>query len=102
MTEYELLETDDFSKEFFKLPIEIQLRFDKQFRRLVLDPYGIGDPIKGRRWFRELKNKKYRVYYVIFEDKVVVMLVGISVKKNQQKTIDEIMDGLDKWKQMSR
>ncbi|MFP4112316.1 MAG: type II toxin-antitoxin system RelE family toxin [Candidatus Woesearchaeota archaeon] len=96
MPKYELLETENFSKAFSKLTKEIQKRFDCQFRKLLTDPFSIGDPIHGRRWFREIKNQKYRAYYMIFEDKVIIVLVGISEKKNQQKIIDFILRNVDK------
>jgi len=62
MSKYELLQTDDFERAFDKIPGEIKKRFEKQFKKLEETPYSLGDPL-GYKWFRELKNDKYWVYY---------------------------------------
>lgn len=94
MTGYSIITTDEFEKEFSKLDKAIQTRFNKQFARLETEPYSIGKPITGASWFRELKNLKYRVYYLVYDDQVLVLLAGISYKKDQQSTINNISNEL--------
>ncbi len=83
---YSLVEIDKFEKAFNKLPLHIKERFKKQFKRLEEDPYSIGKSL-GYKWLRELKNEGYRVYYLIYDEDVIVLLVGVSDKKNQKEVI---------------
>ena len=89
MVNYKLKETKEFSKEFRKLPTEIKKRFKEQFKKVEIDPFSIGKPL-GYEWFRELKNKGFRVYYLIYEDEIIVLFVGVSDKKSQQNVINII------------
>lgn len=83
---YKIKRMEKFEKAFYKLPPEIKLRFEKQFMRLEEDPYAIGKPL-GQRWFRELKNSIYRVYYLIYNEETIVLLADASNKKDQKKVI---------------
>ena len=57
------------------------------------------DPFQGRQlkypFFREKKFNGKRIYYLIYQDMVVVLMVAISDKKTQQVTIDAIRANLD-------
>jgi len=55
MVKYFILETDDFRRDFNKLPEEIQARFRKQFSKVEENPFAVGKTL-GNRLFRELKN----------------------------------------------
>ena len=101
MEKYQLKQTDEFRKEFEKLPNDIKYRFEKQIKKVEQNPYGIGDPLSYR-WFRELKNKKFRLYYLVFEKEVVILFVGVSDKKSQQKVIDMITKVMDKYRDLAR
>lgn len=83
---YTLVRIGKFEKAFNKLPLHIRERFKKQFKKLEEDPYSIGKPL-GYKWLRELKNKGYRVYYFIYDEEVIVLLVGVSDKKDQKEVI---------------
>ena len=71
-------------------------KFDKEFKnfinsvenQLVQNPYA-GKPL-GLKFFREKKYKKYRIYFLIYDDLESVFMVGISDKKDQQKIINTI------------
>ena len=82
-------ETDEFEHQFNKLPSYIKNRFEKQFKKVEVNPFMIGKPL-GFPWFRELKNDKFRVYYLIYEKQIIVLFVGVSDKKSQQETIELI------------
>ena len=86
---YLLKTTRDFRKQFKKLPKEMQRRFNWQFRILKDDPFHYGRPL-GNKKFRELKNEGFRVYFVIYKEQIVVLLIGVSNKKTQQNVIDYV------------
>lgn len=44
----------------------------------------------GYKFFREKKVKNYRIFYLIYEEHVVVFVITISGKKDQQEAIDKI------------
>ena len=95
---YQLKKTDEFGVEFNKLPIDIQKRFENQFHKVEEDPFSLGKPL-GYTWFRELKNEGHRVYYLIYEDKIIVLFVGVSGKKEQQSSINQIKSNLPIFKE---
>ena len=90
---FKLKKTDEFLAEFNRLPNDIRSRFEKQFHKVEEDPFSLGKPL-GYNWFRELKNEGHRVYYLIYEDKIIVLFVGVSGKKDQQSSIDQIKSNL--------
>lgn len=95
---WELRETNEFSDKFVKLPRNIKERFENQIRKLQKNPYTLGKPL-GYPWFRELKNDKFRVYYLIYDRLVVVLFVGVSDKKSQQAAINIIKSNLKMFKE---
>ena len=62
------------------------------------NPYALGKPL-GYLWFRELKNDKWRVYYLVYDQLVVVLFVGVSDKKIQQVVINVIKGNLKVFKE---
>lgn len=94
---WELKETEEFIHQYQKLPPSMKTRFEKQFHKVSENPYGIGKPL-GYEWFRELKNDKFRVYYLIYDQQVLVLFVGVSDKNSQQKVIDIIKLNLVNFK----
>tara|TARA_Y100000031_G_C7869072_1_gene225491 strand:+ start:97 stop:417 length:321 start_codon:yes stop_codon:yes gene_type:complete len=95
---WELKETNEFEKEFDKIPSDIKKRFEDQFRQVEKDPYSIGKPL-GYKWFRELKNQGWRVYYLIYDNKIIVLFVGVSDKKGQQAVINILKHNLKMFKE---
>ena len=95
---WELEETLEFEKEYHKLPPTMQSRFQEQFKKLKENPYGIGKPL-GFPWFRELKNDGFRVYYLIYDQQILVLFVGVSTKRNQQQIIDIVKKNLKLFKE---
>lgn len=92
MKQYQIKTTKYFLKKFNKLPNTIQRRFKNQIKKLK------HNPLKGKsiryKWFRELKEDKYRVYFVISEQKVIILFIDISDKKTQEKIIESIMNDI--------
>jgi len=89
---YELYETEEFKKKFEKeIPINIQKNFRKQIKKLKYSPFGKGKPL-GTKFLRELKIKGFRVYYLIYKNKLIVILVSASNKKNQKEVIKKLKE----------
>lgn len=85
---YKILWTEEFKKDFNKLPKPIQEEIKKLRDKIKENPF-VGDPL-GYKFLREKKLKGLRLYFLIYEDIVLVLFIGISDKKTQQATIDEI------------
>ena len=79
-------ELDKFDKDFLEW-------LDNTENHLAENPY-TGDPLHVK-WFREKKYKKYRIYFVVYEDLASIFMVGISAKKDQQRVINTIRLLLD-------
>ncbi|MFW6286182.1 MAG: hypothetical protein ACOC16_03605 [Nanoarchaeota archaeon] len=63
-----------------------------------------GDKIGKQLTYSFLREKKIvgkRIYYLIYKEIEIILLVGISNKKTQQKTIDEIKLYLPKFKKFA-
>jgi len=52
----------------------------------------------GRLFLREKRIREKRIYYLVYEDLKLVLLVATSGKKDQQATIGHIKDNLDQFK----
>lgn len=85
---YEIHTTEEFDKKFDKLDKSLQIQIEDEIEQLKSNPY-VGKPL-GYKFFREKKVKSYRFYYLIYEEHIVVFVISISDKKDQQKAIDTI------------
>jgi len=85
---YKIYTTSEFDKDFYKLDKSIKIQIEKEIEQLEINPY-VGKPL-GYKFFREKKVKGYRFYYLIYDEYVVVFVIALSDKKDQQKTIDSI------------
>jgi len=89
-----------FRTEMFKEELEKQPRIEqeriKRFERHLSDNPFAGKPL-GLVFFREKKLNGRRVYYLVYEEFIVVLMVGISNKKNQQAKIDYIKTRLPEY-----
>ena len=85
---YEIYTTDEFDKDFDRLDNSIQLQINNEISQLEINPY-VGKPL-GYKFFREKKVGVQRFYYLIYVDYVVVFIIALSGKKDQQKAINSI------------
>ena len=92
---FKVYRTKTFDKEFDKLPKAEQKEVERFEDKLTENPY-VGKPL-GLIFLREKKLNGRRVYYIIYEDFVVVLMAGISDKKTQQSTINSIKAKLDEF-----
>ena len=85
---WKILITEEFERAFEKLDPSLQRRVENEINRLEENPY-VGKPL-GYKFFREKKILNYRVYYLVYDELVVVFVVALSDKKGQQKAISAI------------
>ena len=88
MKKYQIFTTDEFDRDFDKIDSSIKKQIAKEIDQLESNPYR-GKPL-GYKFFREKKTGKYRFYYLVYEDHVIVFVIAISDKKGQQRVIDNI------------
>jgi mRNA-degrading endonuclease RelE of RelBE toxin-antitoxin system len=86
---YSVYALNVFDKEMNKLP-----EFDKEIIQKILlqlkeNPY-VGDQIRYK-FFREKRVREKRIYYLVYDDLKIVLMVAIGGKKVQEETIDEIV-----------
>ena len=56
----------------------------------------MGDPLRYR-FLREKRMKEKRIYYLVYDDLMAVLVVAISGKKMQQETINCIIEDLEQY-----
>ena len=95
--DYKVFSTESFKNEKLKLTKSEQEQIDKMFLQLKENPY-VGDSLRYR-FLREKRIKEKRIYYLIYDDLLSVLLVAISDKKAQKETIDEIVISLDSYRE---
>src|SRR3989344_3354542 len=97
---FKIYTSDEFDKRFNKLDRSLQLQIEKEINQLESNPYA-GKPL-GYPFFREKKVKNYRIYYLIYEEHVVVFVISLSTKKDQQKAIDAIRNLIPAYREEIR
>ena len=89
MIKWIIEQTELFENKFQKLiPRNIQPEVKKQILKLAENPFN-SKPL-GNKFFREKKIKKWRIYFLVYQDKLVICFVDLSDKKTQQKIINEV------------
>ena len=96
---YAVYTTKSFDRETQKLTKDEQERIQKIFLQLKENPY-VGDQLQYRH-LREKRIKEKRVYYLIYEDLNLVLLVATSGKKDQQATIDHIISQFAEYRKVA-
>ncbi len=94
---YQIYATEEFMSDYDKLSKSEKDQIDKIREQLKTNPF-VGKPL-GYRFFREKKIGRKRIYYLIYEDIVVVLMVAISDKKTQQATIDAIKIAFERYRE---
>ncbi len=88
--------TDEFKEDFNKLDFSNRKRVSKIMKQLKERGDKVGKPL-GRRYFREKKFGGKRLYFLVYKQLMVVLAVGISNKKAQQDTINEIISEIKNY-----
>jgi mRNA-degrading endonuclease RelE of RelBE toxin-antitoxin system len=85
---FELLTTHEFDRDMRKLDNSAKQQVERVLLQLQENPHS-GKPL-GYTFFREKKIGKHRIYYLIYDNFLVVFVIAMSEKKDQQKTIDAV------------
>ncbi|MBS3092549.1 hypothetical protein J4466_03975 [Candidatus Pacearchaeota archaeon] len=96
MEKYEVHTTETFDKEINKFSEDDKRRIQNIFFQIRDNPY-VGDQLKYRH-LREKRLDEKRIYYLVYDDLKAVLVVAISGKKDQQKTINHIIAYFDEYK----
>ena len=83
MKEYTLLFDKKFVKEYRKLDNSLQIEGDKKIIKLKSNPKEIGKSLKFFPNLYELHLRMYRIYYVVEETKIKVLVLSILHKDEQ-------------------
>ena len=94
---FRIVEPSYFEKSYIKFFDSNEIvKFSRFKKRLKINPY-IGDMIRVH-FVREFKTSKgKRAYFIIFEDKNIILFVAISNKKNQRDVIKFIFENLSSY-----
>ncbi|MEK6928329.1 MAG: type II toxin-antitoxin system RelE/ParE family toxin [Nanoarchaeota archaeon] len=100
MTEryYTLLFDKQFVRDYRKLDNSLQMEGDKKLKRLKENPKEIGKPLKFFPNLYELHLRMYRIYYVIQEFEVKVLVLAVEHKDEQDKYLRNL--SLEKIKRL--
>jgi len=93
---FTVIGTNTHLKEIGKWPRDYKEATDKIPLKLKENPF-LGDQIRYP-FLREKRIKEKRIYYLVYEDLKLVLLVATSGKKDQQATIDHIKGYLDEFR----
>lgn len=93
---FKVIGTKTYSEEMEKLPKDYQAAAEKIVKKLAENPF-LGDPL-GYPFLRERRIREKRVYYLVYDDLKLVLVVAVGGKKNQQATIEHIKTQLDEYR----
>ena len=85
-----------FDNEMTKLPESDREIIKKIFLQLKENPY-VGDQIRYK-FFREKRIREKRIYYLVYNDLKIVLMVAIGGKKAQEETIDKIVGYFNEYR----
>jgi len=93
---YAVYTTERFEKEIAKLSNSDKDIIKNIYLQLKENPY-VGDQIRYR-FFREKRLREKRVYYLVYDNLQSVLIVAFGNKKEQEETINEIIQSLPEFK----
>ncbi len=87
---YTLVFDKEFARDFNKLDKSIRDEAEKKIRRLKENPAEIGKPLRYFANLYELHVRTYRIFYVIEEQKVKVLVLAIEHKDETDKYLRQL------------
>jgi len=87
---YTVYTTENFGKEMNKLSSEDIRQIQKIFFQVKENPY-VRDPLRYKH-LREKRIREKRIYYFVYDDLMSVLFAAISGKKDQQETINYLIN----------
>lgn len=85
-----------YQKIIVKLPEIEREEIQRILLQLTENPF-VGAQLQIR-YLREKRLREKRLYYLVFEDLKAVLIISISDKKAQQKTIDLIILNINEYR----
>ncbi|MBT3836456.1 hypothetical protein HOD05_04190 [Candidatus Woesearchaeota archaeon] len=96
---FKVIGTDTYLFELKKFSKQEQDEASKIPKELAQNPF-IGKPLNYK-FLREKKIGGKRIYFLVYEDLSLVLLVATSTKKNQQATIEHLKTNLPEFKRIA-
>lgn len=96
MGDYKVIGTETYLKELDKWDKSERIIADKIPIKLATNPH-VGRELNYP-FLREKRIREKRIYYLIYEDLKLVLLVATSGKKDQQATIKHIKEHLEQFR----
>ena len=96
---FKVIGTETYLNQIEKLPNDYKQIAEKFPEKLK------ENPSKGKLlapFLREKRIKERRIYYIVYDDLKLVLLVAMSDKKAQQETIDRIKNTLDEYRKIAK
>jgi mRNA-degrading endonuclease RelE of RelBE toxin-antitoxin system len=93
---YAVYTTASFEKEISKLSDFDKKIIEDIYQQLAANPY-VGDQLRYK-FFREKRIREKRIYYLIYDDLSAVLIVAFGGKKEQDETIEKIIEHLPEFK----
>jgi len=92
---YLVLTTEYFEQQIIKLRVP-DIRIQKICDQLSFNPYA-GKPLTYS-FLREKRFNRKRIYYLVYDEFNVILVISIGNKKIQQHTIDDIKNNFSFYK----
>lgn len=102
MQTYTIIETVPFEKKVLELSEFEQNRIEKFILQITEKGALVGKPLSGFTFFREKKFNGNRMYFLFYEEWKAVLLLTISDKKEQPKTIEDIKRRFPEYREYVR
>ena len=96
---FRIFKSATFDKDFDNLDNSEQERVDKILTQLLERGGEVGKPLSGLSFFKEKKFGNKRLYFLIYENFLVILVISISDKKAQQATINRILLDIKEYQQ---
>jgi len=96
---FRVLKTAAFDEECARLDGRERLQVSKILKALREKGGSVGGPLCGLTFFREKRFGGKRLYFLVYDDVCIVLVLGMSDKKAQQATINEVILHLDEYKE---
>ena len=87
---YELRFDKEFTRDFNKLDKSIRDEADKKLRQLKINPKEVGKPLKYFANLFELHVRMYRIFYVVEESQIKVLVLALEHKDNTDKYLRQL------------
>lgn len=99
MPRFRVFKTAEFDEDYSRLDKSEQGRVDKILNQLVEQGGRVGKPLGGLSFFREKKFGGKRLYYLVYEEVLIILALAIGGKKAQPVTINKILVNLAEYQQ---